>query len=208
MGLLATLAAQGLPDRWTDHMRVGPRFVWERTAVALAAQTARRTANVPAGEQRTQAFLRTIYPELVGREAAPEELARWWRSIAACRRGVLAWRFYLSEEYQRKFGGPAGEAPLPGDVHWTRLPAPWPARIDAFTRDLPGTVPPTWESFLSRLYREILRREPLAAELAAWPRQLSLRQRERLVTVLLERRRELATAPFDTCSCGAMRLHH
>jgi hypothetical protein len=154
------------------------------------------------------ARLAALYPDVVGREASPEELDRWWRSIHACRRGVLAWQVYFSDEYARKFGGPAGEEPLDGRIHWSRLPPPWPARIGAFTRDEPGAPPPSWEGFLRRLYREILRREPSGAELASWPRGLSVVQQQRLLRYLLEQRRSLASAPFDTCTCEKLLLHH
>jgi hypothetical protein len=219
MGLLATLAAQGLPDPWTEHMRAGPGCVRQRAVPVLAADAGARTAELAAGRTRTLAFLAALYPATVGRTVTDAELDRWWSTLEPCRRGVLAWRFYISEEYRRKFGEPAGEAPLPGDVHWTALPPPWPGRIGGLTgpapadgRDAPGSpaVAPdrAWRAHLERLYRTILRREPSAAELAAWSPALSPRQQERLVEVLLERRRELARAPFDTLGCRALRLHH
>lgn len=208
MGLLATLVTQGLPDRWTEHMRAGPGCVRQRAVPALAAGADRRTADLPAGEPRLRAFLLDLYPGIVGRAPRDGELDAWWRTLVPCQRGVLAWRFYVSDEYRRKFGEPAGEAPLPGDVHWTRLPDPWPARIGAFTRPDPAVPPDDWDGFLARLYREILHREATATERAAWSPALSPRQRQRLVEVLLERRRELARSPLDTLACRDLRLHH
>ncbi len=220
MGLLATVVAQGLPDTWTEHMRVGPGGVRLRAAPALAADAHQATASLAPGPARTRAFLAALYPATVGREATDAELDRWWRSLWPCRRAVLAWRFYVSPEYERRFGAPAGEAPLPGDVHWTRLPAPWPERIGTRARPLDGPTPPTpaagdgkgapaaWRPYLARLYREILRREPAPAELAAWSPALSPRQQQRLAEVLLDQRRDLARAPFDTLGCAEMLLHH
>jgi len=212
MGLLATVAAQGLPDAWTEHMRTGPGAVRQRAVAALATAAAARTDHLPAGRSRALALLAELYPATVGRHATQAELARWWRSLQPCRRAVLAWRFFISEEYRRKSGGPAGEAPLPGDVHWTDLPAPWPGRIGAFAAS-PAAADPdgdadAWTTHLHRLYREILRREPAPAELAAWSPALSPRQQQRLVEVLLERRGSLARTPFDTLGCRGMRLHH
>ncbi|HPD72552.1 MAG TPA: hypothetical protein PLL30_12315 [Candidatus Krumholzibacteria bacterium] len=207
MGVLATLVTQNLPDRWTEHMRVGPGCVRLRAVPALAAGAAERTIHLPAGKPRTQAFLADLYPGIAGRSPAPAELDRWWLSLTACRRGVLAWSFFISEEYHRKFGSPAGEPPLPGNTHWTQLPDPWPARIGAFTEPDPALPPDEWDGFLQRLYREILHRTSTAGERAAWSVDLSPRQQQRLVEVLLERRLELGRAPFDTLDCRAMRLH-
>ncbi len=208
MGLLASLAAQGLPDQWTDHMRAGPRFVRMRAVPPVADAADARTRHLPAGEVRTAAFLADLYPGIAGREAGPDELERWTRSIAACRRGVVAWRFFISDEYQQKFGAPANEDPLPGDVHWTRLPSPWPERIGRFTRIAPDEPEPSWEEFIARLYRDILRRDAPPLEVAGWRQDLSPRQMRRLLQVLLDQRRELAAAPFDTCTCARLRLHH
>jgi hypothetical protein len=208
MGLLATLAAQGLPDAWTDHMRAGPGCVRQRAITATAAAATTASAHLPAGHLRTEAFVAALYPATAGRPASPEELARWWRTIASARRGVLAWRFYISREYRAKYGEPAGEAPLPGNDHWTDLPAPWPERIGAFTRPDPALPLDDWTGFLRRLYREILHREATASELAAWPRELSPRQRERIAGEMLARGRRLARAPFDTLTCAELHLHH
>ena len=208
MGLLATLVAQGLPDAWTQHLRAGPRYVRERTVPPVAAAAARQAAPLPAGEARVSGYLAALYPGVVGRSASPGELARWWRSVAACRRGVLAWHFYISDEYWRKFGAPAGQERLDGERHWTRLPAPWPERIGAYARAQPGRPATAWEDFLRRLYREVLQREASPAELATWSRDLSVVQHQRLLRFLLAERHRLADAPFDTCRCEELLLHH
>ena len=206
MGLLATLAGQGLPDHWTDHMRSGPRFVRQRAVPRLAAAANRRTQHLPAGRDRTTAFLADLYPSLTGREASPAELDRWWRSLVPCRRSALAWSFFYSDEYNRKFAAPAGQEPLPDYTHWTRLPAPWPERIGTFTSHEPGLSTETWREFLARCYREILRRNATAGELAGWSEDLSQQQRRHLAQVLLEHRRNFNAAPFDTIDCATLRL--
>jgi len=206
MGLLATLASQGLPDQWTDHMRSGPRFVRQRAVPRLAGAANRRTQHLSVGRDRATAFLADLYPSLTGREASPAELDRWWRSLVPCRRSVLAWSFFYSDEYNRKFAAPAGQEPLPDYTHWTRLPAPWRERISTFTGHEPGLSTETWREFLARCYREILHRTASPGELASWSEDLTPRQRRRLVRVLLEHRHAFEAAPFDTIDCATLQL--
>jgi hypothetical protein len=208
MGLLATLVAQGLPDTWTDHMRVGPRYVRQRAVPVLAAEAARIAAAEPATSEQVATFVAALYPDIVGRAASLDELEGWSLSVAACQRGSVAWLFYLSDEYRRRFGEPAGEALLPGNVHWTRLPVPWPERIGAHTGLGSAPAADDWTDHLRRLYREVLGREPQPAELASWSPALSLQQERRLVEVVFEQRRALAATAFQTLGCEQMRLPH
>jgi hypothetical protein len=204
MGVLATLAAQGMPDRWTEHMRAGPRAVRQRAVPALAESAHAATADLPDGAPRTRAFIAELYPGIVGRPAESEEMERWWLSLQPALRAVQAWHMYRSDEYQRRLGDPAADPPLPGPVHWTRLPAPWPERIGAWSRRTDdGQVPD-----MAALYRGILRRPGSPAEHTGWPAGFSITQRQRMVEILLEHRRRLAAAPFDTMGCADLLIHH
>ena len=208
MGLLATLVGQGLPDTWTDHMRAGPRFVRQRAVPGLAAAADRRTQHLPAGHDRTSAFVADLYPDIIEREVSPVELDHWWRSLESCRRGLIAGRFFISNEYHQNFGTPAGERPMPTNAHWTGLPPPWPERITAFIHHEPALPAETWRDFLARCYREILRRNASAAELEAWSENLSQLQQIHLVRALLEHRHAFKTALFDTVDCADVLPYH
>jgi hypothetical protein len=205
MGLLATLAAQGLPDQWTSHMRAGPRSVRMRTVPPLAAGAHQATRHLPHGRTRTLAYLAAIHEPAVGRGADPDELDRWWRSVDPCRRGMVAWLFFISDEYRRTVAAdPTGVQPPPPDVPWTRAPAPWPGRIAAFTTD----ADEPWDRFIRRCYQEILGREATPHEVSSWRQELTDKTQRRLLEVMLDHRRQLAAAPFDTLGCASLELHH
>ncbi|MBD3219994.1 hypothetical protein GF314_02020 [bacterium] len=192
MGLLATLAAQGLPDEVTHHMRVGPGEVRARSIPRLAREAGRATGEVATPEGAV-AMLARLYPDVVGRAPASGELDRWRALITHERRCFLAWEFLTSDEARRR----RDQAPpaMSGELHWTELSAPWPARIRDHARagrDL------AWPAYVATCYRDLLGREPTAAELAMWPIDLGVHQGERLVRALLEHRGELADAPLDT----------
>lgn len=208
MGLLATLAAQGLPHDWTEHMRTGPRNVRQRAASRLAVQAAARTDHLPPGWARTEAWLNELYPGVLERPPVPGELARWWDSIDACRRGMIAWTFFLSPEYGRRFGTGNGVAPFDPELPWADLPQPWRGRIENLVRDAPSEPVKAWETYLRHLYREVLQREAADAEIRAWPRELGPRQQRRVVELLLEGRGIWREAPFDTLDCSTVGFYN
>jgi hypothetical protein len=204
MGLLATLAAQGLPDTVNHHMRVGPAEARLRAVPALAETPRAHDRPALTGAAAGRALLAELYPPVVGREATAAELDRWQQVIAHERRCFLAWRIYGSPEAARR--GPHGAAPGDdgGAVWWTDLAAPWPERIRACAtagRDAGG-----WRDYLAHCYREILGRRAAAAELAAWDADLGPNQYESLVWTLLERRRDLSDTPFDTLASDELRF--
>lgn len=208
MGLLATLSAQGLPHDWTEHMRTGPRAVRQRAAPDLAARAAAQVADRPAGRARTEAWLAELYPGIVGREARAVELDRWWRSIDACRRGMVAWHFFLSSEYRRRQGLPEDEPPFDPGRPWAHLPEPWVGRIHELVHGAPVGAGDPWEAYLEHLYREVLDREAAAEEIQSWSRTLAPRQQQRVVELLLERRHDWSTTPFDTLDCATMGFYN
>jgi len=203
MGLAATAFTQLLPHDVTSHMRVGPGYVRLRTVPVLAAVTGDPQASPVAG------FVGALYPQTVGRPATDQELARWEAAVGAARRGALAWYFFNTPERTERYG-PLPGAPRLGDATpWTDLDPAWRARIAPFAdADYAAACGGTWEGFLACLYRDVLGREASAAELAAWPQALSVRERERLAEVVLARHRALARAPFDTLTAEELELRH
>lgn len=204
MGLLATLAAQGLPDAVNHHMRVGPAEARLRAVPALAGASRARLDPPLTGAAAGRALLADLYPPVVGREASAAELDRWQQVIEHERRCFLAWCIYGSPEAARR--GPHGAAPGDddGSVWWTELAAPWPARIRACAAA--GREARDWNAYLAHCYREILGRRAAAAELAAWDPDLGPNQDESLVWTLLQRRRDLAHTPFDTLASDELRF--
>ncbi len=213
MGLVATAFSQFLPHDWTDHMRVGPGFTRQRALVALA-----RTGVVDGRRPDTGDFLTELYPGIVGRAATRIEIDRWRRTIDEARRYTIVWQFFSSDEYHRRLAGGGDStgdaahtelAAPPEHLHWTALSAAWRDSITHYgSRQYYKTNGGTLTGFLTGLYRDILRRTVEAEQLATWQPTLAPRQRERLVEVLLERRKQLAAAPFDTLAVEQLLLHH
>lgn len=200
MGLLATIAAQGLPDELTGHMRVGPGQVRTLAVERLARETLAAVRPGDASAPVVVPMIATLYPGAVGREATPGELSRWQRAIAFERRAFLAWVFLASDEARRK--REAAPPPLDGSIYWTDLPPPWPRAIrDQAAR---GTADLPWPAYVASCYEHVLGRRASAAELAAWPTDLGPNQYARLVRAVLERRHELATAAFDTLTSESL----
>jgi hypothetical protein len=203
MGLAATAFTQLLPHHLTAHMRVGPGYVRLRAVPTLA--TLAGDPQLPP----VSGFLSALYPPAVGRAATPAELARWEAAVGAARRGALAWYFFNTPEYARRFGKPEGAARLGDATPWTDLEPAWRARIAPFAgAEYYAAGGATWEGFLAGLYRDVLGREAAPADLGAWPQTLSSRERERLVEVVLAHRPALVAAPFDTLSAEELELRY
>ncbi|MEZ4386779.1 MAG: hypothetical protein R3D98_04255 [Candidatus Krumholzibacteriia bacterium] len=200
MGLLATLAAQGLPDPVTHHMRVGPQLVQAR---ALPDLTARTLATLPPTAAPIGPFLDALYPSVVGRPATRQELRRWTTVAAHEQRCFLAWQILTSREYGRRHQGLAPPA-MDGSHYWTALAAPWPGLIRGQAAAVAADAP--WAAYVESCYVRLLGRRPDPAEVAAWPAALGPLQYQGLLQALLDRRRDLAAAPFDTLASEALRF--
>ncbi len=203
MGLTAAAAAQLLPDAWTEHLWVGARCVRERTATALAGGGADPIA--PPTFAGADAFVAALYPGVVGRPATDGERAAWRATLAEAQRRRLATSFLTSGERRERLDP---DAPRPGTD-----PAAWNQAQQARLRELaaPAYLERAGGDFAGLLrayYREVLAREPAPAELDAWPADppLTLAQRRRLAVLLLDRRRDLARAPFAGLEAERLRL--
>jgi hypothetical protein len=202
MGLLATLAAQGLPTHLTRHMRVGPAMVHAHAVPAVIEATlADLSAGSPTPPTPRQVIAR-LYPTVAGRSASGEELDRWARIVEHERRCFLAWEFMSSGEFARRR---PGQAPpdVDGTSYWTDLPAPWPARIRAQAAQAPDV---DWRGYITSCYRELLGRTPGAGEVDDWNRPMSAGQYAGLLEAMIAMRRDLARAPLDTLASEDLRL--
>lgn len=201
MGLAATLFSQLVPDQMTGHMRVGPGTLHQEAKLEMA----RRTGEPPF--TRIREFLTFAYPQTVGRGATSDELDRWETDLALALRTTRAWQFFTSDEYARK-AKTRGWPPGPDEaVHWTAFSPEWRDRIAAFGSDsyweaCGATLP----SFTRALYRDILHRDPGDAELQAWTRDLTVGQRWRLTSVLLEEGRQWHSRPYPGLDVDELRL--
>lgn len=202
MGLLATLAAQGLPAHLTRHMRVGPAMVHAHAVPAVVEATLTDlSAASPAGPSPRQ-VIASLYPPVVGRSAHGDELDRWARVVAHEQRCFLAWEFLSSGEFARRHAGqpPPG---MDGARYWTDLPAPWPTRIrEQAARADSGS----WQAYIISCYEELLGRTPSAGEVDDWDRPMSAGQYAGLLEAMIARRHQLARAPFDTLASEDLRL--
>jgi hypothetical protein len=200
MGLLATLVAQGLPDPLTRHMRVGPGDVRVQSVPQLTSTTLAAVRASSIDDHVAAEFLSSLYPQVVGRPVAPAELTRWLAVIEFERRCHLAWEFLSSDEAHRRLEN--APPAMDGSVHWTELQRPWPARIRAHAREPAGRN--GWSDYVASCYRDLLGRGSTADERAAWTADLGPNQYQRIVRTLIERRHELADAPFDTLTSEAL----
>ena len=195
MGLLASVLTQAMPHAWTEHMRVGTRAIRERSAPALAEAARRSTTPAPGKGVTAGDLLGKLYPGVVGREATAEELQRWERSYIVARRGTVVWQFLSSPEY----AGYDPEGMLTEHRLWIKLDGPSRERVQAHaTPEYYAEAGGTWYDWLRVLYRDLLDREPRDDELHSWTTLPTGGQRKRLAWVLLDERRRLAHAPFDT----------
>ncbi len=181
MGLAATTASQFLPDDLTRHMRVGHSYIRQATIQDLAGDPTHR-GQVPLDE-----FLARVYPQTMGRAPTPAETRHWAATLDQALRPVVAWHFFISEEYSRlaqRKGLPASPAAGPP---WTKLTAAWQQRINSLTAagaDLP------WSAYIVFLYEKVLLRMPTPGESEGWTRDPNWSQRQRIIDVLLTWRRE------------------
>ena len=203
MGLLATLAAQGLPAAWTWHMQVGPAAVRQQAVSAVTAAYRDRAA--PPGAARLQAgtFLAALYPDIVGRPLLPDEARRWLAVVEFERRCQLAWTMLHTDEARRRRHGDVPDRDDPSR-HWTEAPAPWPERIRDHAHDLPLDAP--WSRVLAHGYEQLLGRSAAPAEIALWDPDLGQLQYEALTRTLLARHRQLARVPLDTLASEDLRF--
>ncbi len=149
-----------------------------------------------AGEEVTAGeLLGKLYPGVVGREATPEELRRWERSYIVARRGTVVWQFLSSPEYGRR--DPSGQ--LSEHRLWIKLDRAARERVQSFADpEYYGAAGGNWYDWLGVLYRDLLDREPQDEELHRWTTTPTWGQSVRLAWALMEERRRLAHAPFDT----------
>lgn len=202
MGLLATLAVQGLPAHLTRHMRVGPAAVHAHAVPAVVETTLADLSATSAAGPSPRQVIASLYPPVAGRPASAGELDRWARVVAHERRCFLAWEFLASAEYARRHAGQA-PPPMDGTRYWTDLPAPWPARIREQAARAAGD---RWQAYVTSCYEELLGRTPSAGEVRGWARPMSAGQYAGLLEAMIARRHRLARAPFDTLASEELRL--
>ena len=201
MGLSATTFSQFLADDFTGHMRVGPGYLRVQAIETLAFADYTPEQSLPDN------YLQLIYPKIVERQATADELEVWVELIAKARRTTMAWQFFTSEEYARKSMDREWPAPPPEETHWVLFPPEWRHRIAAFGSEIYWRrCGGNFTGFTKCLYRDILQRGGSAKEIAGWKANLTVGQRKRLASVLLEQRLELGTWPFTGLTVKELRL--
>lgn len=208
MGILATLAAQGLSDTWTHHMNVGPGNARERSIHTITAAVLDTLERDPSREHEAIALIASLYPECIGRPLRDAEAGHWRNLIEFERRCVLAALFVSSDERVRRGGEEAPPAWF-RETYWDQWPPPWPQTIRDHARGLTqANVQTSWRNDVQTCYPAFLSRPAGNGELAAWNADLTRRQYERLTALLLIHRHDLADASFDTLTSAQMRFSY
>ncbi|MFH1843528.1 MAG: hypothetical protein ABIF77_10020 [bacterium] len=215
MGITATFFVQLVPENITQHVRVGPGYVRGREITVLGNRpvfSAGENPAEPAPQAGTEPlipdsvvadFLRAVYPVVLEREMTLAELVAWNEVIFAELRARVAWQFLSCGERHDRFSAETA----PPVNHWSELSATWQERIlsladSGYLRRQGGT----WPGYLQGLYQDLLQRTASPPELTSWRLELFPLQREHLVGVLLDRRRQLRSSTFTGLPAGELRL--
>lgn len=206
MGVAAASFTQFMPVSWTYHMKVGPGLVRLRAVETLGGGGELVIEKLAANVVEPVAFLRAIYPQVIGREATPGELAVWDSALTRGLRCDTVYFLALIDKYRQLAKRNLAMPPPPTGIHWTEAPPPWRPRIEAFGSDeywrahganIDGYFRAVWVDLFGEEW-------PQTAPAYISP-LLSPPQCRRLVEVLHEQRPNLRRAPLTAISDEALR---
>jgi len=206
MGLAATSFTQFLPDPWTANMKVGPGLVRRRVLDDMGGRVPDLRPPTEQHDTEPIAFLREIYPAILGRELDEEEAVLWSATLRHGYNCALAHRLTSAPRYLELVEQHRAPAPPPSGLGWYEAPPLWRERLERF-----GSVEfwdeqgGTGRGFYYALYAETFLRPFPEGRRFFYSGNLTANQRRRLVEVLHEHRRQWSLHPFTGISDADLR---